>query len=98
LSVAALFAGGLIPAAVIALCLMLLIYVMSPRRAAPVRTTRLHRLALGAIIPFTMPVFLFAGILLGFATPTEVSAFAVAYGLFIAFVLYRETGVRDFLA
>ena len=28
-----------------------------------------------------MPVILFAGILLGFATPTEVSSFAVVYGL-----------------
>jgi len=98
LSVAALFAGGLIPAAVIALCLMVLIWATSPRRDRPVRSTRMDRLALGALIPFTMPVFLFAGILLGFATPTEVSAFAVAYGLFIAIVLYRETGLRDFFA
>jgi tripartite ATP-independent transporter DctM subunit len=96
LSVAALFAGGLIPAAVIALCLMLLIWFMSPRRTRAPRTVRLGRLALGAVIPFSMPVFLFAGILLGFATPTEVSAFAVAYGLFIAVALYRETGPRDF--
>jgi tripartite ATP-independent transporter DctM subunit len=96
LSVAALFAGGLIPAAVIALCLMALIGFTSPRRARSASRGPMHRLALGAVIPFTMPVFLFAGILLGFATPTEVSAFAVAYGLFIAVVLYRETGVRDF--
>ena len=98
LSVAALFAGGLIPAAVIALCLMVLISFTSPRRTQAPRATSMGRLALGAVIPFTMPVFLFAGILLGFATPTEVSAFAVAYGLFIAVVLYRETKPRDFLA
>jgi hypothetical protein len=91
LSVAALFAGGLIPAAVIALCLMALIWFASPRKVRQPRSTHMGRLALGAVIPFTMPVFLFAGILLGFATPTEVSAFAVAYGLLIAVVLYRET-------
>ena len=96
LSVAALFAGGLIPAAVIALCLMALIWFASPRKERQARSTHMGRLALGAVIPFTMPVFLFAGILLGFATPTEVSAFAVAYGLLIAVVLYRETGMRDF--
>jgi len=96
LSVAALFAGGLIPAAVIALCLMALIWFASPRKVRQPRSTHMGRLALGAVIPFTMPVFLFAGILLGFATPTEVSAFAVAYGLLIAVVLYRETGMRDF--
>jgi tripartite ATP-independent transporter DctM subunit len=43
-----------------------------------------------------MPVLLFAGILLGFATPTEVSAFAVAYGLLIAAVVYREMKPGDF--
>src|SRR5262249_58172813 len=75
LSVAALFAAGLLPAAVIALCLMALIWFMSPRRSPTARTTSLGRLALGAIIPFTMPVFLFAGLLLAFATPTAVSAF-----------------------
>jgi len=96
LSVAALFAGGLIPAAVIALCLMALIWFASPRRTTYRRPPHMGRLAAGAIIPFTMPVFLFAGILLGFATPTEVSAFAVAYGLLIAVVLYREATGRDF--
>ena len=98
LSVAALFAGGLMPAAVIALCLMALIWFASPRRTKTAPDAPIGRLALGAVIPFSMPVFLFAGILLGFATPTEVSAFAVAYGLFIAVVLYRETGFRDFFA
>lgn len=98
LSVAALFAGGLVPAAVIALCLMALIWFASPRRAKTTGSVPIGRLALGAVIPFSMPVFLFTGILLGFATPTEVSAFAAAYGLFIAVVLYRETGLRDFSA
>ena len=97
LSVAALFAAGLVPAAVIALCLMALIYVRAARRAPSTLTRRqLGRLALGAIVPLSMPVLLFAGILLGFATPTEVSAFAVAYGLGIALLVYRELGRGDF--
>jgi tripartite ATP-independent transporter DctM subunit len=97
LSVAALFAAGLIPAAVIAVCLMVLIWLRTPRRSpSGVRDLSLRRLALGAVLPFSMPVMLFAGILLGFATPTEVSAFAVAYGLFIAVFVYRETRRGDF--
>jgi tripartite ATP-independent transporter DctM subunit len=97
LSVAALFAAGLIPAAVIALCLMVLIWLRTPRRSpSGVRGPSMRHLALGALLPFSMPVMLFAGILLGFATPTEVSAFAVAYGLFIAVFVYRETRRRDF--
>jgi tripartite ATP-independent transporter DctM subunit len=97
LSVAALFAAGIIPAAVIALCLMALIWLLTPRRSASLtRGPGMRRLALGAVLPFSMPVMLFAGILLGFATPTEVSAFAVAYGLFIAVVVYHELHHGDF--
>jgi tripartite ATP-independent transporter DctM subunit len=97
LSVAALFAAGLIPAAVIAVCLMILIWLRTPRRSpSGVTGPTKRRLLLGALLPFSMPVMLFAGILLGFATPTEVSAFAVAYGLFIAVFVYRETRRGDF--
>jgi tripartite ATP-independent transporter DctM subunit len=94
LSVGALFAAGLIPAAVIALCLMLLIFFraarMSARPSAAVGLRRFARLAAGAIIPASMPILLFGGIFTGFATPTEISAFAVAYGLIISVLLYRE--------
>ncbi|MCS0497276.1 TRAP transporter large permease subunit [Ancylobacter sp. MQZ15Z-1] len=100
LSIGALFAAGLIPAAVIALCLMALIYF----RAAKFNTRQhgsrnwplIRRLALRAIIPFSMPALLFGGIFSGFATPTEISAFAVAYGLAIAALLYREVNLRQF--
>jgi len=99
LSVGALFAAGLIPAAVIALCLMVLIYARAARMVAP-PTERRHsgdrrRLALSALIPGSMPVLLFGGIFTGFATPTEVSAFAVAYGLLIAVLLYRELPLHN---
>ena len=99
LSIGALFAAGLLPAAVIAICLMVLIYVRSLRKREQhsEHIGRGHRLrmAADAIIPASMPVFLFAGIFTGFATPTEVSAFAVAYGLLIAVFLYREIRVRS---
>ncbi len=99
LSVGALFAAGLIPAAVIAFCLMLLIYVraakMNARQSGILSLRRRLHLAADAIVPGSMPVFLFAGIFTGFATPTEVSAFAVAYGLLIAALLYRELPWRN---
>jgi tripartite ATP-independent transporter DctM subunit len=76
---------------------MMLIWLRTPRRSpSGIRGPSLRRLLLGALLPFSMPVMLFAGILLGFATPTEVSAFAVAYGLFIAIFVYRETRRGDF--
>jgi tripartite ATP-independent transporter DctM subunit len=97
LSIAALFVGGIIPAAVIGLCLMLLISVRArianaPRSARASRST-LGRAALGAVLPLLMPLILFGGILFGIATPTEVSSFAVLYGIALAF-FYREMDLR----
>jgi tripartite ATP-independent transporter DctM subunit len=97
LSIAALFVGGIIPAAVIGLCLMLLISVRArianaPRSARASRST-LGRAALGAVLPLLMPLILFGGILFGIATPTEVSSFAVLYGIGLAF-FYREMDLR----
>jgi tripartite ATP-independent transporter DctM subunit len=56
------------------------------------------RAGLGAVLPLLMPVILFAGILLGIATPTEVSSFAVVYGLVLAVLVYRELDWRGFVA
>jgi tripartite ATP-independent transporter DctM subunit len=98
LSMGALFAAGLLPAAVIALCLMALVFVRirkaQPGGVSAVMRGSLPRLGLDAILPFSMPVLLFAGIFSGFATPTEISAFAVLYGLLLATLVYREVGLR----
>jgi tripartite ATP-independent transporter DctM subunit len=100
-SVAGMFIGGLIPAAVMALALMALIYWRARRSGAPsgVRATReaMLRAAAGAVLPLFMPGMLLAGILLGIATPTEVAAFAVVYGLFLSMVVYREMDLKSFL-
>ena len=100
-SVAGMFIGGLIPAAVMALSLMALIYIRARRADAP-RAPRapVHaviRAGLGAILPLLMPGMLLAGILLGIATPTEVAAFAVVYGIVLAMVVYREMPLKTFM-
>jgi tripartite ATP-independent transporter DctM subunit len=98
LSMGALFAAGLLPAAVIALCLMALVFWRATRRGTRPRQmvapAQLLLLGAKAVLPLSMPLFLFAGIFSGFATPTEISAFAVAYGLLLAMVVYREVGWR----
>lgn len=98
-SVAAMFIGGIIPAAVIALCLAVLIHVRAARARAPLLPRAplgsVVRAGLGAVLPILMPGFLLAGILSGTATPTEVAALAVVYGLFLAIVVYREMRLRD---
>jgi tripartite ATP-independent transporter DctM subunit len=101
LSIGTLFIAGLIPAAVIALCLMALIYIQSwrsPGLRSPRATLRELMVAgLAGTLPLLMPVILLGGILFGVATPTEVSSFAVVYGLVLAGVIYRELGLREFL-
>jgi tripartite ATP-independent transporter DctM subunit len=101
-SLAGMFIGGLLPAAVMALCLMALIYARARRAGtphlprAPLRT--ISRAALDAVLPLLMPAMLLAGIMLGVATPTEIAAFAVIYGLLLALVVYRAMGWRSFIA
>jgi tripartite ATP-independent transporter DctM subunit len=101
LSIAALFIGGLIPAAVIGLCLMLLIYIRARISNAP-RAPRasfktLREAALGAILPLLLPLLLFGGIMFGIATPTEISSFAVLYGAALALFVYREMGASGLM-
>ena len=102
LSVGALFVAGIIPAAVIAVCLMVLIYVQALWIGAP-RSPRVSlgamlRTAVAAVPPMMMPLILFGGIIFGVATPTEVSAFAVVYGIMLAGLAYREFTFKSFLA
>ena len=97
-SVAAMFIGGLIPAAVMALCLSALIYFRagaSPANRAPRASFgEIGRAGMHAVLPLAMPATLLAGILFGFATPTEVAAFAVIYGLFLSIFVYRGNEPR----
>jgi TRAP-type C4-dicarboxylate transport system permease large subunit len=47
-----------------------------------------------AILPLMMPVILLGGIAAGIGTPTEVSTFAVLYGLALG-LLYRRFKWKD---
>jgi len=102
ISIGTLFIAGLLPAAVIALLLMISIYLMAWHRDTP----RAPRASLaefvkssgGAILPLVMPVIMIVGIKFGFATPTEVSAVAVLYGIALSVIVYRSIDFRSFFA
>jgi tripartite ATP-independent transporter DctM subunit len=98
ISIGTLFIAGLMPAAVIALLLMFLNYVLSRRAnmtSAPRATaSELVHATAGAVLPLVMPVIMVIGIRLGVATPTEVSSVAVLYGLILAFAIYRAVGLK----
>lgn len=98
ISIGTLFIAGLLPAAVIAVLLMVLNYVLSrnngvasiPRATWP----ELLRASGGAVLPLIMPVIMVIGIRFGIATPTEVSAVAVLYGLVLAYLIYRAVDLK----
>jgi tripartite ATP-independent transporter DctM subunit len=101
ISIAALFVGGFIPAAVIMVCLMVLNYLKA-RRGADLRLPRAEltdivQAGLRALLPLTIPIILFGGILSGAATPTEVSSFAVIYAILISVLVYRTLTLQSFL-
>ncbi|HEY2138419.1 MAG TPA: TRAP transporter large permease subunit [Xanthobacteraceae bacterium] len=100
ISIGTLFVAGLLPAAVIALFLMISIHLLAWRRGTP-RAPRAGMAELlgsmrGAILPLIMPVIMIVGIKFGFATPTEVSAVAVLYGIALSVLIYRSIGGRAF--
>jgi len=98
ISTGALFIAGLLPAATVALCLMLVVrlrasfsgWAPSPRASRQVIVRHGKR----AILPLMMPVILLGGIAAGIGTPTEVSTFAVLYGMTLG-LLYRRFRWRD---
>jgi tripartite ATP-independent transporter DctM subunit len=97
-STGALFLAGFLPAATIAACLMLLVYFrarLSGRQATErANFSAVRSAGMAAILPLLMPVVLVGGIVGGFGTPTEVSTFAVAYGLALG-IFYGKFKPRD---
>lgn len=102
ISIGTLFIAGLLPAAVIALFLMILNYVLSRRRNTAIvpraSAGEMLRATAGAVLPLIMPVIMVIGIRFGIATPTEVSAVAVLYGLVLAFAIYRAVDAKALYA
>jgi len=93
-SVAALFAGGFIPALVLAIAIMAYIYVQARGNKMEASQTpslrKLGRASIDALIPMGMPVIIFGGILGGVFTPTEAAAVAVLYAAIVGLFIYRE--------
>ncbi len=94
MSVGALFTAGFLPAIILALCIMVLIYYQARRHNLPVEKRlslqESRRAVAGAILPLMCPVIIFAGILSGAATATEISVVAVLYAFIVGVFVYRE--------
>lgn len=98
-TVPALFAAGLFPGLVAALCLLVPAVLIS-RRHGFGRDFRADRPPLGkSLIDATWgllaPVIILGGLRAGIFTPTEAAVVAVAYGVFVGMVIYRSIGLKD---
>lgn len=100
-SIGRLFLGGVIPALVIAVALMLTVRWSAARLGhAPARTERAGRREIwakgrGALWALAMPVLLLFGLRIGFFTPTELGAFAAIYAFFVGAFIYRGLKLSD---
>lgn len=94
-SIGRLFIGGVIPAALITLALMLTVRFTAKRRGyAPERDHRLPAREIGAraraaLWALLMPVLLIVGLRGGWFTPTELGAIAALYAFVVGLFLYR---------
>jgi tripartite ATP-independent transporter DctM subunit len=95
LSIGGLFAAGLLPAALMAgalIAVSILFGKPSAAAALPAQVERAEvgRMWLGAGVSLGLIVMIFVGFKSGFATATEISAFASLYAIVVGAVMFRE--------
>jgi len=99
-SIAGLFAAGIVPGILVGLGLMIAAAVISKKRDYPKKDNKPTAKEVAtsfkeAIIPLLMPVIILGGILTGIFTPTEAAAVAVLYALVIGFFVYKNLELKD---
>lgn len=99
-SVAALFAAGLVPGILVGVALMAITSVMARKYDFPVASKKASwrergQAARSAFLPLLTPVIILGGILGGIFTPTEASAIAVAYALVLSLFITRTLKVKE---
>jgi tripartite ATP-independent transporter DctM subunit len=98
LSIGGLFVAGLLPSALMALVLIMvsIVFGRRPGSMADVEPQLpVSGLWSGAIASFGLIFMIFAGFKTGFATATEISAFAVAYAILVGSLVFRELGLKS---
>jgi len=99
ISIGGLFVAGLIPAGLMALALIAVAIAFGSRAAFVEDDLRpkTKPLALfgSALVSFGLILIIFVGFRSGFATATEISAFAVLYSLVVGGVVFRELTWRS---
>jgi len=99
-SIAGLFAAGIVPGLMVGIALMILTRFIASKKKYPRHP---EKITIGSLIGRTksafwaliMPILILGGIIGGVVTPTEAAAVAVGYALFLGFVVYRNLALKD---
>ena len=94
LSIAALFAGGLLPALVAGLCLCVVVWHRTRKAALPSTPKptagAIATSFIAALPALILPFIIRSSVIEGVATATEVSTIGIIYGLLVGILLYRQ--------
>ncbi len=99
-SIAGLFAAGIVPGLLICIICMGVIALQGKRLDLPKAEKGFDLCDLyvafrESLLALVLPVFILGSILFGFATPTEAAAIAVFYALVVGGLVYRRLTLRD---
>ncbi|MGC7873729.1 TRAP transporter large permease [Desulfosporosinus sp. SYSU MS00001] len=98
-SIAGLFAAGLVPGIVLGLALMVTSYIIAVRRRYPkgesIPRSEMMRVIIEGILSLTTALIIVAGVLLGVFTANESAAIAVVYSLILVIVVFREVTFKN---
>jgi tripartite ATP-independent transporter DctM subunit len=99
-SIAGLFAAGIVPGLIMGITLMLFSHRISVKRQYPKEERRatlpeVYADFKKAFLSLMMPIIILVGILGGIFTPTEAAAVAVFYALFLGIFVYRNIGFKE---
>ena len=101
LSVATFFVAGVLPAAVLGICIMILIARRAKKnnwpRCPAMSWPDKMKVSVRAIPALMVPIILIIGIVGGFATTTEVSSIAVVFSIVVSVFIYRGMSVKSFI-
>ena len=99
ISIAHLFTGGIVPALLLGLSLIVLVLVIAHREGFPkgevVPLRQALRIALDATWGLVTIAIILGGILSGMFTPTESGAIACVYAFLVTMFVYRDCRWRD---
>ena len=99
-SIGKLFLAGILPGIFISIILMITVRFMSVKKKyAPSRNKKANIKEIinsfrEAIFGLLIPIIIVGGIRFGIFTPTEAGAIAVAYSLFVGFIIHKELKLK----